>query len=136
MPGILQVSDLTKQKRILKMVYIQKVMWWMRNLTIQVTISIFKTLALSNVAHMALFTEIPKVAILELNKVQKRLIQSGGNPKIRHRTWTKNFENGGLENVDILSKIIILLYSWMKTLYGDRFYLSGKLYFCILSAIK
>ena len=58
----------------------------MRNLTIQVTISIFKTLALSNVAHMALVTEIPKVAILELNKVQKRLIQSGGNPKIRHRT--------------------------------------------------
>ena len=58
----------------------------MRDLTIQVTISIFKTLALSNVAHMALVTEIPKVAILELN-------------------------NGGLENVDILSKIIILLYS-------------------------
>ena len=111
MPGILQVSDLTKQKRILKMVYIQKVMWWMRDLTIQVTISIFKTLALSNVAHMALVTEIPKVAILELN-------------------------NGGLENVDILSKIIILLYSWMKTLYGDRFYLSGKLYSCILSASK
>ena len=48
--------------------------WRIRNLTVQGKITIFKTLAISKVIHLALVTNIPQVIIDQLNKIQKHFI--------------------------------------------------------------
>ena len=45
--------------------------WRIRNLTVQGKITIFKTLAISKVIHLALVTNVPQVIIDQLNKIQK-----------------------------------------------------------------
>ena len=40
-------------------------------------------------------------------------------PKIKHSTLCNKYENGGLKNVDILSKVISLQCSWVKRLYDN-----------------
>ena len=48
--------------------------WRIRNLTVQGKITIFKTLAISKVIHLALVTNVPQVIIDQLNKIQKDFI--------------------------------------------------------------
>ena len=52
---------------------LQKVIniWKMRNLSLLGKITIFKTLALSNIIHLALVTNVPTATIELLSKVQK-----------------------------------------------------------------
>ena len=57
--------------------------------------------------------------INELNIIQKELIWNGSNPKIKHSTLCNKYENGGLQNVDVLSKVISLQCSWIKRLYDN-----------------
>ena len=55
---------------------IEKVLkiWRIRNLTVQGKITIFKTLAISKVIHLALVTNVPQNIIDQLNKIQKDFI--------------------------------------------------------------
>ena len=48
--------------------------WRIRNLTVQGKITIFKTLAISKVIHLALVTNIPQGIIDQLNKIRKDFI--------------------------------------------------------------
>ena len=100
---------------------IEKVLklWRMRNLTVEGKITIFKTLAISKIIHLSLVTNVPTEIINELNKIQKEFIWNGNNPKIKHSTLCNKYENGGLKNVDILSKVISLQCSWIKRLYDN-----------------
>ena len=81
----------------------------MRDFSIAGKITVFKTLATSKVVHLALSKTIPKSIIQELNKIQKEFIWKTRNPKIKHDTLCKNYENGGLENVDIPYKVAMLM---------------------------
>ena len=107
---------------------IEKVLklWRMRNLTLEGKITIFKTLAISKIIHLSLVTNVPTQIINELNKIQKEFIWNGSNPKIKHSTLCNKYENGGLKNVDILSKVIRLQCLWIKRLY-DNFYHPWKI---------
>ena len=49
-------------------------LWSMRQLTIEGKILIFKTLAISKVAHLALLKDVPCSAIALLEKIQKQFI--------------------------------------------------------------
>ena len=82
--------------------------WRMRNLTLQGKITIFKTLAISKIVHLALVLPVPSSVIKELNKIQQNFIWSGKNSKIKHGTLCNDYENGGLKNIDIESKMISL----------------------------
>ena len=81
-------------------------LWRMRYLSIEGKITVFKTLALSKIIHLALVTDVPKSTILALNKIQKEFIWKNSNPKIKHSTLCSNYEKGGLKNVDISAKIL------------------------------
>ena len=87
---------------------IEKVLklWRMRNLTLEGKITIFKTLAISKIIQLSLVTNVPTQFIKKLNNIQKEFIWNGSNPKIKHATLCNKYENGGLKNVDILSKVI------------------------------
>ena len=91
--------------------------WRIRNLTVQGKITIFKTLAISKVIHLALVTNIPQVIIDQLNKIQKDFNWNRKHPKIRHSTLCNNHENGGLKSVHIPNKLISLQCSRIKRLY-------------------
>ena len=49
--------------------------WRIKILTVQGKITIFKTLAISKVIHLALVTNVPKVIIDQLNKIQKDILK-------------------------------------------------------------
>ena len=90
-----------------------------RNLTLEGKITVVETLAISKIIHLSLVINFPTQIINELNKKQKELISNGRNPKIKHSTLCNKYENGGLKNVDILSKVNSLQCSWIKRLYDN-----------------
>ena len=85
-------------------------------MTLEGKTTLFKTLAISKIIHLSLITNVPTQIINELNKTQKEFIWNGSNPKIKHSTLCNKHENGGLNNVNILSKVISLQCSWIKRL--------------------
>ena len=91
----------------------------MRNLTIAGKITVFKTLAISKIVHLALVKIIPNSVIFELDKIKKHFIWKNDSPKIKQDTLCKDYENGGLKDVDITFKIISLQCSWVKRLYDN-----------------
>ena len=72
--------------------------------------------------HLALVKTIPNSIIQEPNKIQKEFIWKTRNPKIKHNTLCKNYENGGLKNFDIMNKVISLQCSWIKPLYDNNWH--------------
>ena len=91
----------------------------MRNLALEGKVTIFKTVAISKIMHLSLVTNAPPQIIDELNKIQKKFIWNGGEPKIKYSTLCNKYENGGSKNVDILSKVISLQCPWTKRLYDN-----------------
>ena len=81
----------------------------LRNLTIQGRIAVFKSLAISKLIHLALVTEIPTTTINLLTKIQMEFIWKGKNLKIKNSTLCNDYEYGGQKNVDIFSKVVMLL---------------------------
>ena len=94
--------------------------WRMRDLSIASKITVFKTLAISKIVHLSLVKTISNLIKQELNKIQKEFIWKTHNPKIKHNTLCKNYENGGLKNVDIMYKVVSLQCSWIKRLYDNN----------------
>ena len=87
----------------------------MSNLFVAGKITVFKTLAISKMIHLALVNVIPISTILKLNEIRKH-----GKPKIKHCTLCTDYEIVDLKNVGITFKIIILHFSWVKQLYDIR----------------
>ena len=110
-------KNLENQKRSINLVLkIENLLrlWGMQNLSIPGKITVFKTLAISKLVHLALVKVIPISTIPELNKIKKYFIWKNGNPKIKQNTLCKYYKNGGMKNVDIKFNIISLQYSWVK----------------------
>ena len=89
------------------------------NLTLERKVTVFKALAISKIVHLALITNIPTSTMKELSKIQKEFIWKNKNPKIKHTTLCNNYDNGGLKNIDISSRIISLQCSWINKLYNN-----------------
>ena len=59
------ISTIKKIQQVLRL-------WNSRMLTLEGRIMVFKTLAISKIAYLALITNVPKVIVEELQKVQKK----------------------------------------------------------------
>ena len=101
-------------ERILKL-------WRQRNLTLEGKIIIFKTLALSKVTFFAEVLVIPNQIIDGLQQIQKDFLQNSSSPKEKHETICKDFQYGGLKNIDKKSKTRSLQCFWIKKLYDEVF---------------
>ena len=93
--------------------------WRMRDLSIVGEIAVFKTLAISKMVHLALVKTIPNWIMQELRKISKEFVWKTRNPKIKHDTFCKNYENGSLKNHDIMYKVVSLRSSCIR-LYGNN----------------
>ena len=114
-------NDENFKKYIAKIENVLK-LWRARNLSLEGKITVFKSLALSKITHLALVKTIPPSIINQLNKTQKNFIWNGLNPKIKNSTINNNYENGGLKNVNIAAKISSLQSSWIKRLFDENFH--------------
>ena len=97
-------------------------MWRMRQLSLEGRITVFKSLAVSKIIHLAMTTSIHKSTITQLENIQRDFIWQGKKPKIKHDTLCQNYENGGLKNVDINAKVLSLQCSWIRKLYDNDFH--------------
>ena len=82
----------------------------MQNLTVEGKIAILKTLAISKIIHFS------NRNYQQTKQNTKKFIWNKNNPEIKHSTLCNKYENGGLKNVDILSKVISLQYSILSYL--------------------
>ena len=57
-----------------------------------------------------------------MEKIQKQIYLENGNPKLKYTALSNEYEQGGLKNVDIFSKITSLHCSWVKRLNDDSFH--------------
>ena len=80
-------STLQKLRNVLKL-------WRARNLPLEEKITVFKSVALSKITHMALVKIIPPSIIDQFNKTQKNFIWDGLNFEIRNSTINNNYKNG------------------------------------------
>ena len=97
-------------------------LWRVRSLSLEGKITVFKSLALSKITHLALVKTIPPSITDQLNKTQNNFIWNGLNPKIKKLTINNNYENGGLKNVIIAAKVSSLQSSWIKILFDKNFH--------------
>ena len=97
-------------------------LWRYRNLTLEGRIVVFKSLAISKIVFQALIAPVPTHVIKALETIQTSFLWNNSNPKIKHKTLCKRYENGGLKNVDIRNKVNSLQSSWVKRLYNDCFH--------------
>lgn len=86
----------------------------MRKLSLEGKITAFKTLVVSKLNYLTLMAIIPNYVISEIVKLQQRFIWSGGQTKIKKKTWCYLFEDGGLKNIPF--KIINFQCFWDKKL--------------------
>ena len=91
-----------------------------RALTLEGKILIFKTLGISKIVYLSLIIIVPNSLLEEIQKIQKSFLWYSSKPKINHKTLCNAFQDGGLKNVDVKSKVISLKCSWVKKLYDGN----------------
>ena len=94
----------------------------MRQLTLEGRIVVLKSLTTSKVIHFLLITKLHNNAIDIKYKIQKNFIWQGNNAKIKPSALCNGYEKGGLKNIDLRNKIIIMQCSWVKRLFEDDFH--------------
>ena len=90
----------------------------MRKLTLEVKITIFKSLAISKIMHLAIIAKVSNTVIEEL----KLWLLDNKKVEIKQSTLRNDYKDGGLKNVDIEHKIASLKCSWVKRLYTENFH--------------
>ena len=96
--------------------------WNMRNLTLTGKIIIFKTLAISKIVYISYLSNVAPAILDYLEVIQKKFTWSNKRSKIKHSTLISEYCDGGLNDVDIRSKIKSLHLSWLKRLYDNNFH--------------
>ena len=97
-------------------------LWRYRNLTLEGRIVVFKSLAISKIVFQALIALVPTHVIKALDTIQTFFLWNNSNPKVKHKTLCKRYENGGLKNVGIRNKVNSFQSSLVKGLYDDSFH--------------
>ena len=84
-------NDENFKKYIAKIENVLK-LWRARNLSLEGKITVFKSLTLSKITHLALVKIIQASIIDKLNKILKNFVWSGLNPKIKNSAVDNNYE--------------------------------------------
>ena len=94
-------------------------LWQYQNLTFEGRVVVFKSLAISKIVFQALIAPVPTHVIKALETIQTSFLWNNSNPKIKHKTLCKRYENGGLKMLTY--RINSLQTSWVKRLNHDCF---------------
>ena len=94
----------------------------MTNLTYEGKATIFKSLKISEITHLASVAVSPNSTITQLNKRLKEFTWNHKRPKIKEKALINNFDKDCLKNVNIPPKITSLKCSWVKRLSDKNFH--------------
>ena len=72
-------------------------LWRYRNLTLEGWIVVIKSLAISNIFFQALTAPVPTHVIKALETIHISFLWNNSNPKIKHKTFYKRYENVDLK---------------------------------------
>ena len=72
--------------------------------------------------NISYLSYVPNSIIEQLEKIKKDFIWDGKRPKVKHSALIGDYEEGGLKDIDIKSKIQSLHLSWVKRLYSQNFH--------------
>ena len=95
-------------------------LWSLRGLSLLGRVLIFKTLGFSKIQYLAAMSEVTTKVIDELKAIQNRFIWKHSTTKIKHSTSIADYENGGIRNVDIPTKLKALKLTWVRRLRDDN----------------
>ena len=84
--------------------------------------TVLKILRMINLTLEGKITILPNSTMTQLNKILKEFIWNRKKVKIKEKTLISNFDQGGLKDVDIPSKITSLQCSWVKRLFNKNFH--------------
>ena len=65
--------------------------WCQRSLTLEGKITIFKTLAISQVVYVAYLSSVPALVVKELKKIQNHFLWNGKRAKLKHETLCNTY---------------------------------------------
>ena len=82
---------------------------------------VIKFLAVSKIVHLSLITTVPHALINQLNNIQRNFIWNRKNRKIKASTLSNSYEDGGLKDVNVFTKVISMQCSWIKRLHDEKF---------------
>ena len=122
---ILYNSWIKEESNFLKIVSnVQSVLnlrrYW--NLTLEGRIVVFKSSAISKIAFQALIAPAPTHESKALVTIQTSFLWNNSNPKKTRKTLCKRYENGGLTNAEIWSRVNSIQSLSVKRLYNDWFH--------------
>ena len=72
-------------------------LWYMRQLTLEGRITVFKSSAVSKVIHLLLISKLQNNEIDLSDKIQKNFIWQGKKAKIKHSTLCNGYEKEDLK---------------------------------------
>ena len=84
--------------------------------------TVLKILRMRNLTVEGKITILPNSTMTLLNKIHKEFIWNHTKVKIKEKTLISNFDQGGLKDVDIPSKITSLQCLWVKRLFDKNFH--------------
>ena len=90
--------------------------WNQRWLSLAGKIQVFKALIISKPVYISTMQHVPDNALNDFQNLPKEFIWGGKRPKIKHCTLIREYEEGGLKDVDIEANISALKFLWIKKL--------------------
>ena len=93
--------------------------WKKRNLTIFGKVTIFKSLALSQIIHVINVDSIPLKFLHELNKMIFQFIWGSKIEKVKRSTLTEDYINGGIKMIDIQKQMFSFRLKWLGRLLNE-----------------
>ena len=116
-------KELAEERNFVKIVTgVQKALnlWSMRGLSLLGKVQIFKALGISKIQYAASMAYVPKRVIQELERLQKIFLWNSGTVKMKHSTLTNEYEDGGIENVDIEARLKATKLTCVRRLCDDN----------------
>ena len=95
-------------------------LWKQRFLSLAGKIQIFKSFNASKPVYLATIKHLLQEILDDLQSVHKDFTWDGKRAKIRHCTLTGDYTDGGLKDVDLVSKFSSLEFIWIKKILDTK----------------
>ena len=95
-------------------------LWKQRFLSLAGKIQIFKSLIASKPVYVATMKHLPHEILDDLQSMHKDFIWDGKRAKIKHCTLIRNYIDGGLKDVDLVSKFTSLKFILIRKMLDTK----------------
>ena len=95
-------------------------LWKQRFLSLAGKIQIFKSLIALKSVYLATMKHLSQEILDDLQSMHKDFMSDGKRAKIKHCTLTGDYNDGGLKDVDLVSKFTSLKFIWIKKMLDTK----------------